>query len=392
MSVVMVRYGEIFLKSEPVKRRFISIMTKNIRLALEAEGLSCQIETPRGRILISGDEPERIVEVATRTFGVVSASICTVASPDIPGISAAAVEHAGRHLKPGMSFAVRARRSGVEGFNSQELAAEVGAAILDRIPEATVNLTAPDYEVFVEAREFGGLVYDEKIAGPGGLPYGTQGEVMALLSAGIDSPVASWMMMRRGCLMVHVHMKSGRFGGVDSERNALRHHARLSLWASGHPLDLLVADMEPFFEVITTLKEPRYRCILCKRFMLRVASILAGERGTFALVNGDNLGQVASQTLENMAVVSPAASIPVLRPLIGFDKDEVVGRARAIGTFETRPGDVECMVAPRHPSTAAPAATIAAIEEEFGVDTLAEQATGTVRRYRARNGVIEEVF
>ena len=388
----MVRYGEVFLKSESVKRRFISIMTKNIRLALEAEGLSHQIETPRGRILISGDAPERIAEVVTRIFGVVSASVCTTTTPDIAGISAAAVKHAERRLRPGMSFAVRARRSGVEGFSSQELAAAVGAAVLTRIPEATVNLTAPDYEIFVEAREFGGLVYDERIAGPGGLPYGTQGEVMGLLSAGIDSPVASWLMMRRGCLMVHVHMGSGRFGGADSERNVLRHHAHLSTWIPGHPLDLLIVDMEPFFEVITALKEPRYRCILCKRFMLKVAGILAEEWGVYALVNGDNLGQVASQTLANMAVASPAAGIPVLRPLIGFDKDEIIGRARAIGTFETRPGDIECAVAPRHPSTAAPAATIAAIEDEIGVDTLAAQAAGAVRCYRAKNGVIEEVF
>ncbi|HQD25608.1 MULTISPECIES: tRNA uracil 4-sulfurtransferase ThiI [Methanoculleus] len=391
MEAVMIRYSEIFLKSEPVKRRFISIMIENIRLALEAEGLSYRIEAPRGRVLIYGDEPRQIAGVAARTFGVASVSVCTVTTPDIEGISAAAVEHAKRRLHPGMSFAVRARRSGVEGFNSQELAAEVGSAILDRISDARVNLTAPDYEVFVEAREFGGLVYDEKIDGPGGLPYGTQGEVLCLLSAGIDSPVASWLMMRRGCRMVHVNMRGGRFGGADLERNVLANHARLSTWIPGHPLDLLVVDMEPFFEVITGLKEPRYRCILCKRFMLRVAGILARERGAYALVNGDNLGQVASQTLANMTVIASATSIPVLRPLIGFDKEEIIERARAIGTFEPHPGSVECAVAPRYPSTAAPAETIARIEEEIGVAALAEQATGAVQRYRAKNGVIELV-
>ncbi len=390
MEAVMIRYGEIFLKSEPVKRRFISIMTGNISLALDAEGLSHRIETPRGRILIFGDEPRRVAAVAARTFGVVDVSVCTVTNADIDGIAAAAVEHAERRLRPGMSFAVRARRSGVEGFNSQKLAAAVGSAVLDRIPEATVDLTAPDYEVFVEAREFGGLVYDEKIGGPGGLPYGTQGEVMGLLSEGIDSPVASWLMMRRGCLMVHVNMHGGRFGGADSGKNVLQNHARLSRWVPGHSLELLVVDMEPFFETITALKEPRYRCILCKRFMLRVASILAKERGAYALVNGDNLGQVASQTLANMTVIAPAASVPVLRPLIGFDKEEVVERARAIGTFEAHPGSIGCTVAPRYPSTAAPAETIAQIEEAIDAVGLAARAAGTVRRYRAKNGEIEE--
>ena len=387
----MIRYGEIFLKSEPVKRRFISMMTGNISLALEAEGLTHRIETPRGRVLIFGDEPRRIAAIAARTFGVVSVSVCTMTAADIDGIAAAAVLHAERRLRPGMSFAVRARRSGVTGFNSQELGAAVGSAVLDRIPEARVNLTAPDYEVFVEAREFGGLFYDERIGGPGGLPYGTQGEVMALLSGGIDSPVASWLMMRRGCLMVHLNMHSGRFGGEDTEKNVLQNHARLSAWVPGHPLDLLVVDMEPFFEAITALKEPRYRCILCKRFMLRVAGILAERRGAYALVNGDNLGQVASQTLANMTVIAPAASVPVLRPLIGFDKEEIIERARAIGTFEAHPGDVGCAVAPRYPSTAAPAATIAGIEEEIGVGSLAERAAATVRVYRAKNGVVEEV-
>ena len=120
MEAVMIRYGEIFLKSETVKRRFISIMTENIRLALEAKGLSHRIETPRGRILIFGDEPRRIAAAVAGTFGVVSASVCTMTSSDIDTIAAVAVEHAGRNLRPGMSFAVRARRSGVEGFNRSE--------------------------------------------------------------------------------------------------------------------------------------------------------------------------------------------------------------------------------------------------------------------------------
>ncbi|WP_074370034.1 tRNA uracil 4-sulfurtransferase ThiI [Methanoculleus chikugoensis] len=391
MEAVMVRYGEIFLKSETVKRRYISIMTKNIGLALESEGLANRIETYRGRIMIYGDEPRRVAVAAAKTFGVVSTSVCTVTVADIEGLAATAVEHAERNLGPGMSFAVRARRSGVEGFSSQELAAAVGSAVLDRIPEARVDLSAPDYEIFVEAREYGGLVYDERIPGPGGLPYGTQGEVMALLSEGIDSPVASWLMMRRGCRMVHVNMHGGRFGGKDARKRVLENHARLSRWVPGHSLDLLVVEMEPFFAAITALKEPRYRCVLCKRFMLRVASILAEERRVAALVSGDNLGQVASQTLANMAVIAPAATVPVLRPLIGLDKEEVVDRARAIGTFEAHPGDVGCTVAPRYPSTAAPAETIMKIEKAFDAEGLAERAAGTVRRFRAKNGVVEEV-
>ena len=145
VEAVMVRYGEVFLKSERVKRRFVSAMAENIGLALEAEGLAHRIETHRGRILIYGDDPTRIAETAARVFGVVSASVCTVTTADIEGITAAALKRAERRLRPGMSFAVRARRSGVPGFSSQELAAAVGSAILERFDGVRVDLTRPDY-------------------------------------------------------------------------------------------------------------------------------------------------------------------------------------------------------------------------------------------------------
>ncbi len=162
MEAVMVRYGELFLKSEPVKRRFIMALAKNIRLALEAASLPHRIETPRGRVLIFGDDARAIADIASRIFGVVGVSVCSVTTPDIEGISRAAVERAEGRLKPGMTFAVRGRRSGVEGFSSQELAGAVGYAVGQRFPGASVNLSEPDYEIFVEAKEFGGLVYDSR--------------------------------------------------------------------------------------------------------------------------------------------------------------------------------------------------------------------------------------
>ncbi|KUG20195.1 MAG: tRNA 4-thiouridine(8) synthase ThiI [Methanomicrobiaceae archaeon] len=388
MDAVMVRYGELFLKSEPVKRRFISCLTKNMSRALAAASLSHRIEAPRGRIFIYGDEPRQISDIISRVFGVVGVSICTVTPPEPRAIADAAVARAGQRLKPGMTFAVRARRSGVSGFTSQELAADVGAAICGSIPGISVNLTRPDYEIFVEARESGGIVYDDEQAGPGGLPLGTQGRVMVLLSDGIDSPVASWLMMRRGCEVIHLHMSGGRFLGSGVREHVLRHHRSLSLWCRGYPLDLLVVDMEAFYERLMEAKEERYRCILCKRFMLMVGSEAARRHGAHALVSGDNLGQVASQTLANMAVIAPAASMPVLRPLIGFDKSEIVDRARSIKTFDPVRGDVGCRVAPRYPSTAAPAETIARYEGEMGITRMVQRTVETIRRYRALNGEI----
>ncbi len=135
-----------------------------------------------------------------------------------------------------------------------------------------------------------------------------------------------------------------------------------------------------------SLKEPRYRCVLCKRFMLKAASEVAKRRGIYAVVNGDNLGQVASQTLANMAVVAPAATIPVLRPLLGFDKSEIVDRAKMIGTFDPVQGDIGCSLAPKHPSTAAQAEIIEEIEKEILMEEHVARAVETVGCRRALNG------
>jgi thiamine biosynthesis protein ThiI len=382
----MVRYGELFLKSAPVMKRFTDALTRNIASALEMASLPHRIQVYRGRILVHGENPGRIAEEVSRVFGVVGVSVVTVTDPSVETIAAAAGERAARCLKEGMSFAVRARRTGVAGFTSQQLAAAVGTRILSRARGARVNLDHPDYEIFVEAREFGGLVYDERLSGPGGLPGGTQGKVLTLLSGGIDSPVATWLMMRRGCSATLLHLAGGRWAGKDLLPAVHRHHGILSRWCPGIPLDLVVADMEPVYDRLVGMKEPRYRCVLCKRFMLRAASALAREEGAAAVVTGENLGQVASQTLQNLSVIAGAASVPVLRPLIGHDKSEIVDLARKIGTFDEAKGETGCLAVPRYPSTAAREEVIREKEEELELSGLVEEILATVERYRALNG------
>ncbi|RPJ52939.1 MAG: tRNA 4-thiouridine(8) synthase ThiI, partial [Methanobacteriota archaeon] len=247
-GVVMVRYGEIFLKSEPVKRRFIGQLSKNIAAALDARGLPHSIEIHRGRILVYGDDTEAIAAIASRIFGVVDASVCASASPTREGLAEAAVTLARQHLRAGQSFAVRARRQGVEEFSSQELGALVGEAILDAVPGISVDLTCPDYEVFVEAREYGGFVCDNRLPAPGGLPWSTQGRVLGLISGGLDSPVASWLMMRRGREKVHLYLDGGCWVGRDRRVVVESHHRLLSTWCMGYPLELYIANSEPFFD------------------------------------------------------------------------------------------------------------------------------------------------
>jgi thiamine biosynthesis protein ThiI len=387
----MVRYGELFLKSEPVKRHFIGLLMRNIKKALDAEGLSHRFELFRGRMLIEGPEPGRIATVVSNVFGVVDASVCTRTSHAMDDLCSAAVRTAKGTLKPGMKFAIRAKRQGVEGYTSQQMGEVIGKAVADHVPGATVDLSAPDYEIFVEAREFGGLVYDRRIGAPGGLPLGTQGRVCVLLSSGIDSPVASWLMMKRGCEVTHLHMDGGRFAGPDVMDAAIENHRRLSLWCRGFTLPMLVIRSEPLYDAMEMHHvPPRNRCVICKRFMMRAGSELVPGQYALALVTGDNLGQVASQTLANMTVIATAATVPVLRPLITYDKRETVDIARAIGTFEAHPKDLACRAVPRMPATAADPGEIQAFEREMDIESLVATAIQEQEVILAKNGIILE--
>jgi len=385
----MVRYGELFLKSEPVKRHFIGLLLRNIRKALEAAGLDHRYETPRGRILIYGNEPEKIADIASRVFGIVDVSICSVTGSNPDDLCAGALSLARGHLSSGMSFAVRAKRQQKVGLDSQELGALVGSAIYDAIPGLRVDLDTPDHEIFVEVRDFGGLVYASRIPAPGGLPWGTQGRVLVLLSSGIDSPVASWLTMKRGCEVTHLHMDAGRWAGSDVVEAAIENHRRLSRWCAGNTLSMIIANNEMLFDRMEEHRTPpRYRCVICKRFMQKVAARLLEHEGALAIVTGENLGQVASQTLPNLAVISEAVTAPVLRPLITYDKEETITIARRIGTFDTHPGDLACRAVPSMPSTAALLDDVKECEKKLGIEELVECSCTNVRYVAALNNAI----
>jgi len=385
----MVRYGELFLKSEPVMHHFIGMLLRNIRHALTANGITARYETPRGRILIFGDEPARIAEIVCRVFGVIDVSSCTITAKDIGALSRAAADLAATRLHPGMSFAVRARRQQKIGLTSQELGEQIGSAVYDRVPGLRVDLKCPDYEVFVEVRDFGGLVYDSRIPAPGGLPLGTQGQVLVLLSSGIDSPVASWLAMKRGCEVTHLHLDAGRWAGADVLEAATENHRKLSCWCPGQDVRMIVVPNESLFDAMQRLRiQPRYRCVICKRFMHRVAATIMQGDGQQALVTGENLGQVASQTLANLAVISESVSVPVLRPLVTYDKEETITLARKIGTFDKTPGDLACRAVPRMPSTAASLKEIHECEGRMDMDALVKEACGNLRVITARDGRI----
>jgi len=386
MEVVMVRYGELFLKSEPVMKGFINTLLRDIRLALDSEDIKHDIETYRGRIIIRGDDSPRISGIVSRIFGVTGTSVCTMTGNSLQELSGEAAAAAKRVLKPGDSFAIRPRRSNVGGYKSHDIGIMAGDAVCAAVPGISVDLTAPDHEIFVEAREFGGLVYTGRTEGPGGLPYGTQGGVLSLLSEGIDSPVASWMIMRRGCTLSGLYFDAGEYGGPDRIEAVKSHHLTISGWVPGHRVVLRVADIAPFYDELIKIRDRRYSCLVCKRFMLKVAEAIATGIGAYALVTGENLGQVASQTLANLSVISEAVSIPVLQPLIGMDKTWTIEIARRIGTFENSAGDLGCRVVPDKPSTKAKLGDIMKAEEKLPIEELCRDAVKRADKLVAKNG------
>jgi thiamine biosynthesis protein ThiI len=265
----------------------------------------------------------------------------------------------------------------------------IGRAVSDHIAGACVDLSHPDYEIFIEGRDVGGFVYDRRIGAHGGLPLGTQGRVCVLLSSGIDSPVASWLSMKRGCEVTHLHMDGGRWAGPDVKEAAVENHRRLSLWCRGFVIPMLVITSEPLYDAMEEHRvPPRNRCVICKRFMLRAGSTLVPRQYALALVTGDSLGQVASQTLSNVVVISDAAGVPVLRPLITYDKQETIDIARKIGTFDAHPKDLACRAVPRMPATAAVLDEIKEWEREMDIESIVAAAVREPEVNLAKDGAI----
>jgi thiamine biosynthesis protein ThiI len=384
----MVRFGELFLKSEPVRRHFMKVLMANIRLALSGQDTDYQLEESRSRILVHTDDSALVIAILSRVFGVVDCAPAYCTDPTIEALSTTAEELGRQHLTQGMSFAIRARRDQVQGFTSQELGAEAGAAVLSAVPGIRVDLTRPEYEIFLEARKEGGIAYDTRIPGPGGLPYGTQGSLISLLSAGIDSPVAAWLMMKRGVSVRFLYVDTGRYGGPDCHANVLRNLAALSRWTPGIRLTLTIIRAEPFFARLMDDADPRYRCVLCKRGMLMLGSAAAGRMRILGLITGDNLGQVATQTLPNLVTISSAVHLPVFRPLIGLDKEEIIRIARKIGTFSSDPGDTSCGVVPPRPATSAERYVIEEIEKRIQCREMIDSLSGLSEEISAVDGEI----
>jgi thiamine biosynthesis protein ThiI len=369
--VVVVHYHEISLKrgNRPL---FLRHLARNLRAAIADLGPVSLRQRP-GRIVLDLDEhpqPEAVRDRVLRVCGVASASLGYRTSSTLEAMKSVI----GRLVEERRfaTFRISARRAfKTYPMTSVELNRALGAFVLERVPTAKVNLERFELEVVVEALPDEALVSLDRRPGPGGLPVGASGTVAALLSGGIDSPVAAWRMMKRGCRVLFVHFHSVPYLPPTSQAKARALVERLTGWQYASRLYLV-----PFGEIqreVVLSVPPPARVVVYRRLMIRIAEEIARRNGALALTTGESLGQVASQTLENIARIDEAASVPILRPLVGMDKLEITEQAKQLDTFEISiEPDADCctLFTPAHPFTRMQPEEVRAAEARLDIPRL----------------------
>jgi thiamine biosynthesis protein ThiI len=379
-QTILVHYHEINLKGKN-RGWFETHLRQNVVSILK--GLDHMgVERFAGRLLIRLAPASPIEEIAHRlkmVFGVANLMIAHEVPAEIESIERGLSELASAVRFE--SFKIDARR-GTKDFplNSQQLNTRLGA-LVQKLTNAAVRMENPDAVFFVEITGRRAFLYDARIPGAGGLPSGTGGRVLCLLSGGIDSPVASFRLMRRGCRVLHIHFHSYPHTTAESVEKVRRLLRVLSRFQVESQLCLVpFADLQ---KEIVAYAPPPLRVVLYRRFMIRIAEAVAIREKASALVTGDSLGQVASQTLENIRTVSAAASIPIFRPLIGDDKEDIMRAARAIGTYDISIlADQDCcsLFVPKHPETMSSPEQAQRAEEGLNVARLVQSALSAASR------------
>ena len=379
-DLIIARYGEIGLKSPKIRSRFERKLVKNIKATFE-----CDVNRNQGRIYIFPRDFDEGIEKLNRVFGVVSYSPATSTNTDYADIDETLTKYTIDLVDEGIldentKFAIKCRRVGTHDFTSQEMAAHCGGVVRN-VVIAPVDLTNPDLTIFVEIRENDAYIYHEKIRGPGGLPLGTQGKVIVLLSSGIDSPVAAYMMMKRGCEVVALHCNNDPFSGPKVTENFNLLVDRLNIYAMGVPIEKRIIDYGEYLSVAKEKAPEKMTCVLCKSGMYKIAEKLAVKLGADAIVDGSSVGQVASQTLSNILATRYGVEVPILSPLIGLDKEEITAIAKEIGTFEiSKIDDGGCNAVPRYPETHADLERVKKACEDMDQDVEVQKAFENIRK------------
>ena len=382
-EILLIKNGELALKGLN-RRTFEEALMSNLRYRLRHYG-EFLIRRAQSTIFIEPKndyvDMEGAADAVSRVFGIAAFSRARVTEKNIDAIKEAAVAYLGDRLATAKTFKVEAKRADKAfPYKSPEISREVGGYVLSHYHHLKVDVHNPEVLIMVEIRDFGAYVHAQQMPGAGGMPVGTGGKAAIMMSGGIDSPVAAYMMAKRGIQLTGIHFASPPYTSERAEQKVISLMERVGRYAGNMTLHIV-----PFTRIQEEIQKScpeDYFTLIMRRFMMRLAQRVARDADCGAIITGESLGQVASQTIPAMAVVDTLATMPVFRPLIGMDKEEIVVISRKIDTFELsiQPYEDCCTVfTPRHPCTKPKLYKVEEAESVLDVDALVEEALQSVR-------------
>jgi tRNA uracil 4-sulfurtransferase len=386
-DVVIVRYGELALKSTGVRNWYEKILIKNISSMLDSREIPySQIRREWGRIFIETKD-ERAAEAASDVFGIVSTSPALTAESTLENAASVCAALARDLISEGESFAIRARRSGNHTFSSTDIGRTCGDAVWEALVKEgkhpKVDLTSPEKEIFVEMRQSLAYIYLKTFKGVGGLPLGTQGSMVVLMSGGLDSPVAAWLMMKRGVMIIPVYCNNSPYAEDAARERAFDCIRQLQKWAPGYQFTTYEIPHGPNLKTFIDICNRKNTCLLCKRTMYREAYEVMKKEGASGIITGSSLGQVASQTAANMYAEIYQLAIPIYHPLIALDKTEIMDIARKIGTYDiSNRAAGGCTAVPEKPEIGAKYDLIVLEERKMDIETMVSNAMNEAKIHK----------
>jgi thiamine biosynthesis protein ThiI len=383
-DIILVSYGEIALKGKYVRRKLERQLGEDIKNILKTHGFpEPEIILEFGRIYVNRVPFEAVSKIA-KVFGVVRVMPATKTKPEFESIIDKILEAAKNLMDYGESFAIRAKVVGNHSYGSRDIAVEAGNRILEALKEKLihVDLDNPDHIFYVEVRDKAAFIYSQIIQGAKGFPYGTQGKMVSLFSGGIDSPVSTWLMMKRGVHIFPLFMDQTPYVGKSYIDRAFSSFKAIAEYVPKKDFSFYSAPMGEVMERILEGENSRYNCVICKRSMYRIASYFAKKKKAKGIITGESLGQVASQTLDNLAVIDEAINTLLVRPIIGFDKVEIEEIARKIGTYKISAKTVNgCTSVPKNPVTRSDLTTIKKIEDKLNLEDLCYKTSEKITKF-----------
>ena len=382
-EILLIKNGELALKGLN-RRTFEEALMSNLRYRLRHAG-DFTLRKAQSTIFIEPKNDyadlEEACDAVSRVFGIAAFSRARVTVKDLAAIQQATVEYLGDRLATAKTFKVEAKRADKSfPYTSPEISREVGGYVLSHYHHLKVDVHNPDLLIMVEIRDFGAYIHSSQLPGAGGMPVGTGGKAAIMISGGIDSPVAAYMMAKRGIQLTGIHFASPPYTSERAEQKVITLMEKVGRYAGNMKLHII-----PFTRIQEEIQKncpEEYFTIIMRRFMMRLAQWVARDNDCGALITGESLGQVASQTIPAMAVVDCLAHMPVFRPLIGMDKEEIVVISRKIDTFETsiQPYEDCCTVfTPRHPNTRPKRRLVEEAESVLDVEALMKDALEGIR-------------